>query len=128
MAYEFLLYEKQRQGVLITLNRPEQMNALNEQLRQELDDALGEAEADPEIRAIVLTGAGRAFSAGADMSRERGVTSWPAGIAEGASAGEHINAWRMRDRQGSRRLQRMWEISKPVIGAISLKLTLTTSI
>jgi len=119
MAYEFLLYEKQRRGVLITLNRPEQMNALNDQLRRELDEALSEAEADPEIRAIVLTGAGRAFCAGADMSRERGATSWPAGIAEGTSVAEHINAWRTRDRQGSQRLQKMWQLSKPVIGAIN---------
>ncbi len=63
MPYQYLLYEKRRQGVLITLNRPEQLNAFNDGLRQELEDALDEAEADPEIRAIVLTGAGRAFSA-----------------------------------------------------------------
>jgi len=119
MAYEFLLYEKQRHGVLITLNRPERMNALNDQLRQELDEALHEAEADPEIRAIVLTGAGRAFCAGADMSRERGATSWPAGIAEGRSVAEHISGWRTRDRHGSDRLQKMWQLSKPVIGAIN---------
>ena len=45
MTYEYLLYEKQRHGVLITLNRPEQMNALNEQIRNEIDHALDEAEA-----------------------------------------------------------------------------------
>lgn len=119
MAYEFLLYEKQRQGVLITLNRPDQLNALNEGMRVELDDALAEAEADPEIRAIVLTGAGRAFCSGADMGRERAPTSWPAGIAEGSSVGQHIDGWRNRDRTGSQRLQRMWQLSKPVIGAIN---------
>ena len=119
MAYEFILYEKQRQGVLITLNRPDQLNALNEQMRVELESALDEAEADAEVRAIVLTGAGRAFSSGADMGRERPPTSWPAGIEEGMSVGEHIDAWRVRDRQGARRLQKMWELSKPIIGAVN---------
>jgi len=68
MAYESILYEKQRSGVLITLNRPERLNAFNDQMRNELQLALEEAEQDPAVRAIVLTGAGRAFSAGADMS------------------------------------------------------------
>ena len=119
MAYEFLLYEKQRKGVLITLNRPDQLNALNEGMRVEMDQAFAEAEADPEIRAIVLTGAGRAFCSGADMGRERAQTSWPSGVAEGTTVGEHIAGWRNRDGQGAKRLQRMWELSKPVIGAIN---------
>ena len=66
--YENILYEKQRKGVLITLNRPEALNAITPQLEDELHLALDEAEADPEVRAIVLTGAGRAFSAGYDLS------------------------------------------------------------
>ena len=66
-AYENLLYEKQRNGLLITLNRPEAMNALSQGLRNEIDAALEEARQDPDIRAVVITGAGRAFSAGADI-------------------------------------------------------------
>lgn len=119
MTYEFILYEKRRQGVLITLNRPDQLNALNEGMRIEMDQAFAEAEADPEIRAIVLTGAGRAFCSGADMGRERAQTSWPSGVAEGITVAEHIAGWRNRDGQGAKRLQRMWEMSKPVIGAIN---------
>ena len=119
MAYEFILYEKQRNGVLITMNRPDQMNALNEGMRAELDSAFCEAEADPEIRAIVLTGAGRAFSSGADMGRQRAPTSWPAGVPEGGSAGAMIDQARSRDRQGAQRLRHMWELSKPVIGAVN---------
>jgi enoyl-CoA hydratase/carnithine racemase len=119
MTYEFILYEKQRSGVLITMNRPDQMNALNEGMRQELDQAFDEAEADPEVRAIVLTGAGRAFSSGADMGRQRAPTTWPAGVPEGGSAGAMINDARTRDRQGARRLQHMWELSKPIIGAVN---------
>jgi enoyl-CoA hydratase len=46
---------------IVTLNRPRVLNAMNLNLWNELDDALGQASADPEIRAVVITGAGRAF-------------------------------------------------------------------
>ena len=55
--YKEILYEKQRGGVLITLNRPEALNAITRPMLKEIHHALDEAEADPEIRAIVLTGA-----------------------------------------------------------------------
>ena len=60
--YKEILYQKQRGGVLITLNRPEALNAITRPMLKELHHALDEAEADPEIRAVVITGAGRAFS------------------------------------------------------------------
>ena len=60
-SYENILYEKKRSGVLITLNRPHALNALNEKLWSELDAALAEAEQDHEIRAVVLTGAAAPF-------------------------------------------------------------------
>jgi enoyl-CoA hydratase/carnithine racemase len=60
-----LVYEKMRRGVLITLNRLERLNALSEELRAELHQAFDESIEDPAVRAIVLTGAGWAFSAGA---------------------------------------------------------------
>ncbi len=120
-SYELVLYEKQRKGVLITLNRPKQMNSFNEQLRVELHKALEEAEADPEVRAIVLTGAGNAFSAGADMAlgATSAQTDWPAGVPKGQSVAQFLDGWRVRDRTGIKRLQQMWELSKPVIGAIN---------
>jgi enoyl-CoA hydratase/carnithine racemase len=116
--YKEILYEKQRKGVLITLNRPEAMNAISRTLLKELHQALDEAEADPEIRAIVLTGAGRAFSAGMDQgfaSGRRRDLAWPYGIPTGMSAAELIDSWRS-DR---RNFMRIWELSKPVIGAIN---------
>jgi len=70
-TYDTLLYEKQRHGVLITWNRPETLNAISRQMEHELSDALREAERDPEIRAIVMTGMGRAFSSGYDIGGER---------------------------------------------------------
>ena len=60
-TYDTLLYDKQRHGVLITWNRPETLNAISRQLEHELAEALAEAERDPEVRAIVMTGMGRAF-------------------------------------------------------------------
>ena len=121
--YEYILYEKQRKGVVITLNRPAQMNSFNQGIRTELHAALDEAEIDPEIRYIILTGAGRAFSAGADMSG--GVTGdgpetvWPYGLEEGQSVAEFLDRWRNQDRTGIKRLLHIWELTKPVISAIN---------
>ena len=68
MAYETLIYEK-REGILkITINRPQVMNALSPAVIQELKAALQEAEEDDNVGVVVLTGAGRAFSAGVDLT------------------------------------------------------------
>ena len=76
MAYEFILSERLDGVALITLNRPEKLNALSFLLMQELDDALTGYEADDEIKAVILTGAGeRAFSAGADIHEMAGLSS-----------------------------------------------------
>lgn len=65
---------QRRGGVLIlTLNRPDRLNAWNEALEQRYYELLDEAEADPEVRAIVVTGAGRGFCSGADMDDLSGV-------------------------------------------------------
>ena len=115
--YTQILYEKQRNGVLITLNRPEAMNAISGTLQVELHAALDAAVADPEIRAIVLTGAGNAFSSGYDQGGGgRGETVWPYGITEGMSAAEFIDS---RRGAGRNDLLHLWELGKPVIGAIN---------
>jgi len=62
-----VLYQKKKQAAIITLNRPRVLNAMNKQLWLELRDAFLQAEADDEVRAVILTGAGRAFSTGADL-------------------------------------------------------------
>jgi len=62
-----VLYEKEGKVAIITLNRPERYNAVNHDLVEELMTALNNARKDEEVRAIVVTGAGRGFSAGADM-------------------------------------------------------------
>ena len=115
--YENLLYDKQRKGVLITLNRPEALNALSRDLEDELHVALDEAEADPEIRYIILTGAGRAFSAGYDIAGGRAPTVWPYGLPEGSNIAEMLDGWRERDKPT--KFLHLWELTKPVIAAVN---------
>lgn len=63
-----VLYERDGAVAVITLNRPASLNSFTRQMHRELWAALDRVEADPSIRALVLTGAGRAFCAGADLS------------------------------------------------------------
>jgi len=67
LSYETLIVETDGPVTLIRLNRPEALNALNDQLVTELTAALDAAEADPAIRAMIITGSDRAFAAGADI-------------------------------------------------------------
>jgi 2-(1,2-epoxy-1,2-dihydrophenyl)acetyl-CoA isomerase len=76
MANEFILTERRDGVAVVTLNRPEKLNALSFPLVRELDEALSEYERDDAIKAVVLTGAGeRAFSAGADIHEMAGLSS-----------------------------------------------------
>lgn len=69
MSWETVLYEVDRGVATVTLNRPERMNAWNGQLAKELGGALRTADEDDAVRAVVITGAGRAFCAGADLEK-----------------------------------------------------------
>lgn len=71
MAYETLLTEVDDAVALITLNRPEAMNAFNNQLMDELTLALDRFDSDPEIGCIIITGSKKAFAAGADIKEMR---------------------------------------------------------
>ena len=76
MAYEFILTDRFDGVAVITLNRPDKLNALSFPLVRELDEALTQCEADDDIKAVILTGAGdRAFSAGADIHEMAGLTA-----------------------------------------------------
>ena len=68
MAESTVLYAEQGAVALLTLNRPEALNSLSRQVHRDLWTALDRAEANPQIRALVITGAGRAFSAGGDLA------------------------------------------------------------
>lgn len=118
--YKTLLYQKQRKGVLITLNRPNALNAMNQELLNELDQALAEAETDADIRGVIITGAGGAFSAGEDISGDDQDTAWPYGIPVGTSLNATYNRFRDSDRKDilGRQLYR-WQYPKPIVGAVS---------
>ena len=68
MAFETITYEVAEQILTITLNRPDKLNAFNGVMQRELIDAFDAADKDDNVRAIIVTGAGRAFCAGADLS------------------------------------------------------------
>src|SRR6187551_1246424 len=68
MTFDTIRYEVADGLCRVTLNRPEQMNGMTNQMVREAHDALQQAAADPSIRVLVLTGAGRAFCPGADLN------------------------------------------------------------
>ncbi len=68
MDYEQILYEVEENILTITLNRPEKLNAFTGVMCTEIIDALDRADADDDVKAIIFTGAGRGFCAGADLS------------------------------------------------------------
>ncbi len=74
MTYKTILYDTADGVTTITLNRPEQMNSLNDEIVTELYEAMWKADADRATKVIVLTGAGRAFCAGGDISGFGGQT------------------------------------------------------
>ncbi len=94
-----VLYEKRESFALITLNRPVVLNALNWSIMRRLWWALGEAEKDDDVKSIILTGAGRAFSAGGDIQ------STPPPDNDPSPSGMQINL-------------KIWEMPKPVIAAV----------
>ena len=80
MTYETVEVERRGGELRITLNRPDAMNAWNTQLGEDLKAAVEQAAADDEARAVVVTGAGRAFSSGADL--KAGFEPGPGGVPD----------------------------------------------
>ena len=115
MTYENLLYGIEERVCTITLNRPEKMNALSWALRQEFMVALKTAERDSEVGCIVVKGAGRAFSAGYDMTPSNpplnipvdGYVSDDVDKLTGQYARDLVNTW-----------WSIWELTKPVIAQV----------
>ena len=75
MKFNTLLWEVDAGILTLTLNRPDQMNSFTVEMANELIAAFGAASEDDSVRAIVVTGAGRAFCAGMDLSRVRAMCS-----------------------------------------------------
>ncbi len=109
MDFEQIRYAVDDRVLTITLNRPEKLNAFTAVMARELIAAFDAADADDDVRAIVVTGAGRGFCAGADLSAGGATFDWREREAEGAVP---------RDGGGLIAL-RIFECSKPVIAAIN---------
>ncbi len=106
-SYEAIRYEVQDGVLTITLNRPERLNAFNGQMSAEMMDAFDRADADDDIRAIIVTGEGRGFCAGADLS---------SGGDTFARSNDDLEAY--RDGGGVLSL-RIYALRKPIIAAIN---------
>lgn len=114
-TYETVLVEVDRGVALVTLNRPDQLNAFNQQMTAELLDALTTFDADEAVRAIVVTGAGRAFCAGAEL----GAGVIDTGDGEGERPTDDGNAANAADRRAGALGVRPWEMGTPIIAAIN---------
>lgn len=114
MDYETLRYDVDGRILTLTLHRPERMNAFTGRMCNELIDAFDRADADDAIKVVIVTGAGRAFCAGADL--ERGGETW-------GKHSEHLASQAESERYlgdgGGRVTRRIFDFNKPVIAAIN---------
>ena len=116
MSYSTIRYEVQDGIGLLTLHRPDAMNAFTTQMGEEMADAFDRSDADPKVRAMVVTGEGRAFCAGADLSL--GAETFNA-VATAQAEGELVDTdpkWRDF---GGRLNLRIYDSEKPVVAAIN---------
>jgi enoyl-CoA hydratase/carnithine racemase len=121
MSYETITYEVAEQILTITLNRPDKLNAFTGQMMAEMIDAFDKADADDDVRAIIVTGAGRGFCAGADLSSgantfDRDARRGP--VKRSADGKVDYSDPQLRDGGGQLTL-RIFKCLKPVIGAIN---------
>jgi enoyl-CoA hydratase/carnithine racemase len=111
VSYQDILYDVEDGILTVTLNRPDKLNAFTSLMLEEIIDAVDRADADDAVRAVIFTGAGRGFCAGADLSRGAGTFD----MKEREGAGP-IEDW--RDGGGLVSL-RLFESKKPLIAAVN---------
>ncbi|MGC2781727.1 MAG: crotonase/enoyl-CoA hydratase family protein, partial [Bradyrhizobium sp.] len=121
MAYETILYDVADKILTITLNRPEKLNAFTPIMQRELIDAFDRADKDDDVRAIIVTGSGRAFCAGADLSSgadtfDRDARRGP--VKRHADGSTDYSDPQVRDGGGQVTL-RIFKSLKPVIAAVN---------
>ncbi len=104
MDFKYILFEIKDHIAKVILNIPEKLNALNLEVRAELLEAFGLVGGDDSIKVVVITGMGKAFCAGGDVSTMEGITPV---------------AGRLRLKSGQRLVKTMVELEKPIIGAIN---------
>jgi enoyl-CoA hydratase len=101
-AYDTILVDVTEGGALITLNRPQALNALNAQMMRDMCDALQALDADANVGAIVVTGSAKAFAAGADIKEMQALTFEEINAADGFAGWEAVT-----------------RIRKPIIAAVA---------
>ncbi|MEA2829524.1 MAG: hypothetical protein QOF22_272, partial [Bradyrhizobium sp.] len=106
MKLQFVKYEKIENVARITLSRPERANALNADMLDEIGQAVSAAESDAEVRALVLTGDGKAFSSGFDLKDQ--MERRPTGISD----------WRPILQKDFDAVVRFWHCPKPTIASV----------
>ncbi len=120
MDYQEILYDVADRIATVTLNRPDKLNAWTARMYDEVSDAMSSAEADEDVRVIVLTGAGRGFCAGADMSLLSGIAEH--GLAEGPAPLSHAPDRPVKPgipADFQRKYSYFPSIRKPVIAAVN---------
>ena len=110
MPFQTLRYEQQDAIGYLTLNRPDRLNALSPTLMAELREALDAIAANPDVRALILTGAGRAFSAGFDIQTE---------AADPAGEPLSVDGRRSRLKANIDTFLMVWNLPQPVIAAVN---------
>jgi 2-(1,2-epoxy-1,2-dihydrophenyl)acetyl-CoA isomerase len=108
---EPLLFKIENGVGWVVLNRPEARNAMNAEMREAYLAALVRCADDPDIRAVVLTGTGKGFCTGADLSGSRAAT--------GAAGPPHPGATREAMRPSQRVIRALWELEKPVVAGVN---------
>ncbi|MEE9517839.1 MAG: enoyl-CoA hydratase-related protein, partial [Candidatus Adiutricales bacterium] len=108
MEFNTIIYEVEDRIATVTLNRPDRLNAWNVEMMSELIEAFGLADTDDDVRVIIVTGAGRGFCAGADLSGGPSFTGRKVEAPTGVP----------RDKAGQFTLT-VFENTKPVIAAIN---------
>ncbi|MGH8973105.1 MAG: enoyl-CoA hydratase-related protein [Acidimicrobiia bacterium] len=103
MLYETITLETKDGVATLTLNRPDAYNAFNDAMGEETADALGQVARDDGVRAVLLTGAGKAFCSGQDLKS----------IAPGRSLGDVV------EKVWNPVLRRLWDVEKPVVAALN---------
>jgi len=115
-SFEDILYEKRNGVATVTINRPQRMNAGRHQTYQEMNHALDEAEADPGVRVVVLTGAGRGFCSGDDV---QDIFLAEASKAEDKKAERTQGRLRSLAGKGRSGVDRIMFMDKPTIAAVN---------
>ncbi len=114
MNYEHIAVALERRILTVTLNRPEKLNAYTAQMGRELEDAFLAADTDDDVRVVIVTGAGRGFCAGADISS--GVSAFDTSGGDSAMFGKPQE---FRARRGSGFVGAIFNCRKPSIAAIN---------